>query len=270
MKATLILVALFLSSCATSPERLQKMVDCSKTNEEVNARYKLFSPLSKKEIAARKKINITAYSSLNELSVFSKIVEAVLDAPKNSKMIAVDLRGYNDVDLGNIVISKIKTDDELEHVLKSSRYKYDQGFFALINFNSESVTIAPPLYHKFFAKSKISLRQDLNDVELVINVSDSGNVSGNMKFSPNQKVSILADRIFQPYRVDLRETDNYQFLFDDKWIMSVYSITDSQLCGGKKTTGLFKYVNNKNGTITNQKFDRSFAACYTDPSGDKF
>ena len=117
----------------------------------------------------------------------------------------------------------------------------------MINFGKDGVTIMAPPSQNQFKRKKIA-RKDLFGAELVINVSNSNSVHGNMKFSKNQKVSIIADNVKNPYRLDVREASNMQHNFNDKWIMSLYGIEGSNLDGGKDTTGLFKFVNNKNTT----------------------
>src|SRR3989338_1283723 len=263
----LILILLAGQSCvAIHNQFLKNSVDCEKSSSELNARQDLFGKLARKEIARRKKIDLTTYSALNHPSVFSKIVEAVKNAEKNARFIPVDLRYYEHVSLGNIKITNL-SQSWLDAFLKTS--KYSQTFFALINFNSEKITIAPPIFDKDFERQEI-LRDDLAASEIVLDVSHAKRLSGNMKFSSGQKVSIIANQIKTPYRLDLREASNMQFNLDRKWIMSVYSINGSSLSGGKDTTGFFRFVNNKNAQIKLDKFNRSTVACYIDANGAKF
>lgn len=240
--------------------------DCNEIFFEINQRHQLFLDLFDQEIKKRQKQSLPTTSKINEDSVFSKIIQAVKDAPLNSKLIAVDLRYYKKVDLGNIVVSNIKP-SLLSTFLKTS--KYSQGYFALINFNKAQIKYFPVLVNKNFSASQID-RNDLEEVELVFNVSNSKEISGNMKFSPNMQVSIIADNISKPYRLDLRESSNMQFNLDKKWLMNFYSFENSQLIGGKITTGYFKFVNNKNSQIKIHKFKRSTAKCYVEANDPKF
>jgi hypothetical protein len=269
MQLRIIIIALiFLQSCSTISIGTPKEIDCREMNKELNLRYSLFNKLTAKEIKKRRKISVTTFSPLDQLSVFSQIYKAAESAPQNARMLAVDLRYYQSVNLGNIVISNVVRDNFLPLVMKNS--KHSQGSFALINFNSESVSLFPPSMAEIFPKTKIN-RGDLEDVEVVINVSNSGDIEGNIKIAPDQKISIIADHITKPYRLDMREYSNLQYHLNDKWIMSVYSIENNDLQGGKDTTGFFKLVNNKaTKNIKLDRFDRSLVSCYTDISGPKF
>jgi len=252
-----------LSSCVTF--RYQK-TDCSKIENELKARYELLPKLSNKEIQRRKKINLPTVSRLDEESVFSKIVAAV--KREKSELVPVDLRFYHDVSLGNIIVSSLPSEELLNLFLFSS--KYSQGNFVLINLSQDGVFVVPPKNNKIFPKQKIATG-DFSRTELVLAVSDSRQISGNMKFTAGQKISLLASNIKIPYRVDLREASNLQFHLGQQWIMSVYDISGSAIYGGKDTAGYFQIVNNKNVRSVNlQKFDKSTVACYTDDTQLKF
>ncbi len=270
MKFIFVIFAILMQSCAILP-KLITVVDCSEINAELGSRYSLFSEVAGEEVKKRSEVNVETVSALEEFSVVSEIVKSIKSAEKNAKLIPVDLRHYKNVSLGNIIISNISSDRLLEFFLKTS--KFSQGFFTIINFNKDAVTIVPPTAAESFVKNlkreKID-RGDLSSAELVLNVSDSQHLGGNMKFPSNQKISIIADRITMPYRLDVREASNMQFNRNQQWVMSVYSIEESSLIGGKDTTGLFKFVNNKNTKeIKLDKFTGSRAACYTDPSNKK-
>ncbi|MFT6077850.1 MAG: hypothetical protein ACJA02_000389 [Myxococcota bacterium] len=268
MKKKLILFSLviFLQSCVFIPKEHQRP-DCSKIDQELDLRYSLFSKLSKKEISKRQKINVPTYSALNDLSVFSKIIEAVLDSPNNARMIPIDLRHYRNVELGNIIFSN-KKNRWLNTSLNTS--KYSQGFFVLINFSDDSITIASPPDSPFWNNQKIATK-NLQNTEIILNVSDSKSIISNMKFAPNMKVSIIADRISDPYRLDFREMSNMQFNLKNRWIMPLYSIEDSSVVGGKNTAGFFKFVNNRNTKQMDlHKFYKSEVGCYRDSGGKKF
>lgn len=256
---------IFLQSCNSIPKI---NTNCNKIDQEVSKRYSLFKDLNQIEIQKRSGVNVPSYSKLKDLSVFSQIVNSVKKAKLNSKLIAVDLRNYNSVNLGNIVISNIKSDLSLNLFLKTS--KYSQGFFALINFGQDKITIMSPDKPKHFDKVQIN-RSDLQDVELVFNLKNSNEILSNMKFSKNQKVSLLARNIKNPFRLDLRESSNGQFNLGQKWIMSVYDISKSEIKGGKKTSGYYLYVNNDNvKNIKLHKFNKSKVACYSNSGGFKF
>ncbi len=264
-KILIVSTLIFLSSCSIFSIEKNNF-DCQEVDREIELKRSLFKKLTNKELNQRSKIEVPTVSPLNKLSVFSEIVKEVKNAKKNQKFIAVDLRGYKKVDLGNIVISNSSPTLLYKH-LKTS--KFSQGFFALININSKSINIYPPEINKIFKKEKIK-RGDLEDLEIIINVSNSEHIDGNMKFSLGQKFSLIADNISKPYRLDLREASNMQFNLNRKWIMNLYSIENNKLEGGKITTGLFKYINNKNSKILIHKFDNSSAYCYKDSNGQKF
>ncbi|MFT5703966.1 MAG: hypothetical protein ACJAZX_000241 [Rickettsiales bacterium] len=264
-KILAIFLVLIIQSCVSLPLE-HKNIDCSRIDAELDIRYSLFSELSAKEIASRKEISLPNYSELGKDSVLSKIIDAVLEAPNNSKIVPVDLRYYKIVGLGNIIISNSE-DSGLDLTLQTS--KYAQGFFALINFSENFITIAPPPKSEFW-NQQIIAQKNLNGAEILINVSDSKRIYSNMKFAPNQKISIIADRIIEPYRLDLRELSNMQHNLNNKWIMPLYSLEGSSMNGGKVTTGLFEFVNNKNTKMINlHKFYKSKGICYKDEGGDK-
>ena len=310
MKPILTIILIFsLPSCALIP-KTKIPTNCLAANEELATRYDLFSKISDDEIKKRQSINVPDVAPLDQFSVVYEIIKSIKSAPQNSQLIPIDLRHYNSVGLGNVIISNVQSDAMFKRFLQES--KFAQGFFAIININKKSITIAPPTTQKnlfnnipqslqfdkdllryagspqgeaavtspknkkIYSRSKnlghIKIdRGDLNGVELVINVSDAGDVFGNMKFSGDQKVSIIADRVKKPYRMDLREASNMQFNLNQQWIMPVYSIEESALVGGKDTTGLFKFVNNKNTReIKLDKFYKSSVECYSDVGGKKF
>ena len=134
-----------------------KNTDCKNTKQEIQSRLNLFKGLSSQELKNRRNVKIPSLSSLEDESVFSKIINAIKNSPKNSKYIIVDLRGYKDVDLTNIMISN-ESDFTLTPYLYSS--KYSQGFFSLININESSITMSPPEVFKVFKPQKI-YRPDL-------------------------------------------------------------------------------------------------------------
>ena len=109
-----------------------KNTDCKNTKQEIQTRLKLFKKLSNQDLKNRRNIKLASVSSLEDESVYSKIINAIKNSPKNSPYIAVDLRGYKDVDLTNIMVSN-ESDFTLTPYLYSS--KYSQGFFSLININ---------------------------------------------------------------------------------------------------------------------------------------
>ncbi len=262
-----ILASLIIQSCSFNnlSDNL-KTTDCNNSKQEINFRLKLFKELSKKDLKLRRNIKLASVSSLEDESVFSKIVNAIKNTPKDSKYIVVDLRGYKDVDLTNIMISN-ESDFTLTPYLYSS--KYSQGFFSLININDSSITIAPPEVLKIFKPQKI-YRPDLIQSEIVLNVSNSETVFGNMKFSKDIKFSLIADNIKNPYRLDLREASNMQFNLNRKWIMPVYSLENSSIEHSKITTAFVQFINNKNSKISLKKFSKSLDKCYIEDGTNKF
>jgi hypothetical protein len=258
---------IILQSCNTFPKI---NTNCGKINKIVSERYSLFKKLDQSEIIKRSNISVPTYSKLEELSVFTKIVQSVKNSKKNTKLITVDLRNYKSVNLGNIVISNTPSDLSLNLFLKTS--KYSQGFFALINFGKDKITLLSPTLTpnnggEYFKKQIIN-RSDLQDTELVFNVRDSREIFANMKFNEKQKISLLARNIKKPFRLDLREASNNQYNLGQKWIMSVYDISNSEIDGGKKTSGYYLYVNNNDvRDIKLHKFNKSKVACYSNPGG---
>ena len=262
-----VIIILFLQSCASfyAPK---KEIDCSLIDQEINMRQLLFKKLDKQEILRRSKIDVPSSSALNELSVFSEIVNSVKKAPENAKIISVDLRHYRSAALGNIIISNISGSAGLKTAIHSS--KYSQGFFPMINFGDDFISIFPATTNKLFKNQRI-LRGDLKDVEIVINISGSGSTMGNMKFTKGQKFSLIADNIKEPYSLDLRENSNLQFHLGKKWIMPVYSIKNSKIKSGKDTAGIYWFVDNtKTKGIDITKFNKSEVRCYKDENGAKF
>jgi len=243
-----------------------KNTDCNNTKQEIQTRLKLFKSLSNQELKNRRNVKIPSVSRLEDESVFSKIINAIKNSPKNSPYIAVDLRGYKDVDLTNIMISN-ESDFTLTPYLYSS--KYSQGFFSLININESSITIAPPEVLQAFKPQKI-YRPDLAESEIVLNVSDSESVFGNMKFSKDIKFSLIANNIKKPYRLDLREASNMQFNLNRQWIMPVYSLENSTIEYSKITTAFIQFINNKNSQISLRKFYKSIGKCYIENDKNKF
>ena len=266
LKNLAIISLIFLQSCNSIPKIYH---DCSKINEELQNRYSLFPNLNQDEINKRSKLDVPTYSELRHLSVFSQIIKSIKNAPPNAKLIPIDLRNYQTVNLGNIIISNIDNDLSLNLFLRTS--KYSQGFFAIVNFGKNKITIFNPTYsEQLFEKEEIN-RTDLQDPELVFNLTDSQNLIANMKFNENQKVSILAKNIAQPFRLDLREASNNQINFGQKWIMSVYDISKSHINGGKQTSGYYLYVNNDEvKSMKLNKFSKSKVSCYSNSSGLKF
>ncbi len=264
---TLLFISTLIQSCSfNNLNESFKKTDCNNSKQEIGIRLKLFKELSKKDLTHRRNIKLPSVSTLEDESVFSKIVNAIKNSPKDSKYIVVDLRGYKDVDLTNIMISN-ESDFTLAPYLFSS--KYSQGYFSLININDSSITIAPPEVLKLFKPQKI-YRPDLIDSEIVINVSNSETIFGNMKFSKDIKFSLIADNIKKPYRLDLREASNMQFNLNRKWIMPVYSLENSSIEQSKITTAFVQFINNKNSKISLKKFYKSLDKCYIEDSANKF
>jgi len=263
----IICFTLAIQSCSFNQfnESLNK-TDCNNTKQEIQTRLNLFKPLSPKELKTRHNIKLHSISRLEDESVFSKIINAIKNSPKNSPYIVVDLRGYKDVDLTNIMISN-ESDFTLTPYLYSS--KYSQGFFSLININESSITIAPPEVFKTFKPQKI-YRPDLVESEIIINVSNSESLFGNMKFSKDIKFSLIANNVKKPYRLDLREASNMQFNLNRKWIMPVYSLENSSIDNSKITTAFIQFINNKNSQISLKKFYKSVGKCYVDKDKNKF
>ncbi|MDA0902583.1 MAG: hypothetical protein O3B09_04150 [Proteobacteria bacterium] len=268
-KKLIIIAIFFLQSCA-SFKSFDKAIDCSTIDEQISLRYSLFDELKADEIKRREAINVDFTSSLDQLSVVSLLVEQLKHSPENSNFISVDLRHYNNVSLGGIIISDIASDASLKIFQKTS--KFSQGFFALINFGEDKITILPPFNLPDSMKSNFKKlvinRSDLNDAEILFNVSNVNLVNGNIKFTARRQVSIIADHVTQPYSIDIREVSNVQYRIDDRWIMPLYSISGSALVNGKITTGLFKFVNNKDvKEISLNRFDKVDVSCYAHPHG---
>jgi len=259
----LLVLILILQSCNSFPDI---NYNCNSSYKELSTRHNLFNKISDSERQSRSKTSLKTNSDLDKNSVLSHIVNSIKAVDRSSDIIPVDLRYYKHVFLGNIIVSNIKSDFALNLFLKTS--KYSQETFSLINFGKEKITIFWPIRSK---KGKyIISRSDLQDVELLINVSGSKNIVSNMKFTKNQEISILAKNIINPFSLDLREASNHQFNTGNKWLMNVYDISNSSIKGGKDTSGYYLYVNNKNSKISIHRFDKSKVQCYFDPYGPKF
>jgi hypothetical protein len=254
-------IVILSSSCSINISRLDKIAtetNCNESSQQIALRKNLFSPLDQKEINRRKKINLPSISQLDEESSVSIILSAIKSAPKDSKFIKVDLRYYNDVDLTNIIFAN-ESDFSLKPYLFTS--KYSQGFFSLINFNENFITILPPEVKKIFSSQKI-YRPDLINSEIVINASNSKVIFGNLKFSKNLKFSLIADSVKDPLKLDLREASNMQFNLNRKWIMPVYSVSNSKVEKSKITTAYVMHINNQNSHVSLDKFYKSVDKCY--------
>ena len=75
---TLIFISLIIQSCSYNNlgDRFKK-TDCNNSKQEIDSRLNLFKELSKKELKRRKNIKLPSVSSLEDESVFSKIVNAI-------------------------------------------------------------------------------------------------------------------------------------------------------------------------------------------------
>ena len=245
---------IFLSSCTYSffdYYSNKSDENCQEIKSELESRYKLFKKLSQDEIKKRKKTDVPSFSNLDQISVFSKIVEAINNSEENSKFIAVDLRYYRNIYLGNIITSNLEPKD-FESFAKKSKHHNDS--YALINLSCKKITLSPSQKDKLFAKHHIK-RSDLSNAEIVINISDAKHIEGNMKFSDNQKISIIADRIHDNYAIDLSKGGIMESLLNKKWIMSIYN---NQEKSASKTRGFFRFVDNNNSKVD---FDKSSKTC---------
>ena len=117
--STLFLSILIQSCSFNNLNDSLKKTDCDNSSQEIKTRIKFFPELSNKELKRRRNLRIPSLSLLEDESVFSKIINAIKNSPKNSKYILVDLRGYKDVDLTNIMISN-ESDFTLTPYLYSS------------------------------------------------------------------------------------------------------------------------------------------------------
>ena len=88
---TYIFASLLIQSCSFNNlgDRF-KATDCNSSKQEIDSRLKLFKELSKKELKIRHNIKLPSVSSLEDESVFSRIVNAIKNTPKDSKYIVVD------------------------------------------------------------------------------------------------------------------------------------------------------------------------------------
>jgi len=260
---TLITLLLTSQSCVRKKISSQDFIaKCQDYKSQTRQYLALFNKINYKELKIRNKTKVPSVSKPEELSVVSKIADAIKNAPKDSKYIAVDLRSYQDVDLTNIIIAK-ESDFTLTPYLYTS--KYSQGYFSLININENSITITPPEALKTFKPYKI-YRPDLKDSEIIINVSDSETIFGNLKFASETKISIIAENIKNPFRLDLREASEMQSNLKKRWTMPLYDIKNSTIVNSKITTGRINVINNDNANISVKKFKNSIIACYSDVS----
>lgn len=261
----IVVVSLFLFSCSTLYKPKKPQINCA-DDSLIKERANLFAPLSKKEIAIRKRIKLDSIMPLDKPSVIAEIIKAINSAPLNAKFITVDLRYYREVDLTNIVFAS-EPDSSLSSYLLTS--KYSQGYFTLFNFGPNNISVFPPEIFQAFKNFKIN-RPDLREAEVVINTNNVRNLFGNLKFAYQRKFSLFSDNIAEPVRLDLREASNMQFNLNDKWIMPVYSLKGTYLKESKISTVQMHYVNNKDSVINNKKFAKSDVSCYLSSNSMKF
>ncbi len=262
----IVFLALLLTSCSTWQKlKTAPQINCSESSL-INERKNLFLPLSKKEIAIRKRIKLDAILPLDKPSMIAEIIKAINSAPFNAKFIAIDLRYYKEVDLTNIIFAS-ESDFNLNSYLLTS--KYSQGYFTLFNFGPNNISVFPPEVFQAFKAFKIN-RPDLREAEIVINANNAKNLFGNLKFSSQRRFSLFSDHISEPVRLDLREASSMQFNLNEKWIMPVYSIKNTHLKESKISTVQMHYVDNEKSIINNKKFANSNASCYLFSSDMKF
>ena len=243
----------------------KSLINCT-DNSLIKERENLFTTLSKKEIAIRKKIKLDSLMPLNKPSVVAKIIEAINSAPLNAKFIAIDLRYYKEVDLTNIIFAN-ESDSNLNSYLLNS--KYSQGYFTLFNFGPNNISVFSPEIFQAFKNFKIN-RPDLREAEVVINTNNAQSLFGNLKFASQRKFSLFSDNIYEAVRLDLREASSMQFNSDAKWLMPVYSFQGTHLKQSKISTVQMNYVNNKDAVINNKKFAKSDVSCYLSSNDMKF
>jgi len=261
----IVIISLFLSSCSSLYKPKKPQLNCA-DDSLLKERANLFSPLSKKEIAIRKKIKLDSIMPLDKPSVVAEIVKAINSAPLNAKFIVIDFRYYKEVDLTNIIFAS-ESDANLNSYLLTS--KYSQGYFTLFNFGPNNISVFSPELFQAFKTFTIN-RPDLREAEVVINVNNARNLFGNLKFSYQRKFSLFSDNIFEPVRLDLREASNMQFNLNNKWIMPVYSLQGTHIKESKISTAQMYYVDNKNSIINNKKFAKSDVSCYLSSGSMKF
>ncbi len=261
----IVVISLFLSSCSSLHQLKKPQINCL-DDALLKERVNLFLPLSKKEIAIRKKIKLDSLMPLDKPSAVAEIIKAINAAPLNAKFIVVDLRYYKEVDLTNIIFAS-ESDNNLSSYLLTS--KYSQGYFTLFNFGPNHISVFPPEIFQAFKTFKIN-RPDLREAEIVINVNNARNLFGNLKFSYQRKFSLFSDNIFEPVRLDLREASNMQFNLNNKWIMPVYSLQGTHIKESKISTVQMYYVDNKDAILNNKKFTKSDASCYLSADSMKF
>jgi hypothetical protein len=261
----IVIISLFFSSCSSLHKAKEPKLNCL-DDSLLKERANLFLPLSKKEIAIRKKIKLDSLMPLDKPSAVAEIIKAINSAPLNAKFIVVDLRYYKEVDLTNIIFAS-ESDTNLSSYLLTS--KYSQGYFTLFNFGPNHISVFPPEIFQAFKTFKIN-RPDLREAEVVINANNTRNLFGNLKFSYQRKFSLFSDNIFEPVRLDLREASNMQFNLNNKWIMPVYSLQGTHLKESKISTVQMYYVDNKNSVINNKKFAKSDVSCYLSSNNMKF
>jgi hypothetical protein len=258
MKNVIIILLLSFSSCVTIKNTSEKTYN-AKIKDIYQERVILFPKLSQKEIEKRKNESLPTFNNNwnSKNSVASIIKSSIIDSiNRNNKFIAIDLRYYKSVGLGNIMFSTIK-DKDLNDFLYFS--KFDQQFFILFNFSKDQITIVngketPYDFDILYIKGNVK------DKEIIFNVSNSKSVQCNIKFTPQKPIfSFLADNI-KMAPCDIREISNslQNFFYNIKsldyiggdWNMKLFSINGSNYAhnGGtpKFTHGLIENIMNEN------------------------
>lgn len=279
----------FLSSCAIFQDK--KPVNATRYNPEIlkilQKKKSYFPKLSKKEIKRRASIALPTFNGnwQDQKNVAVIVKNAIENSIKSkSDVIAIDLRYYKEIGLGNIIFSNI-ADKNLEDFKESS--KFNQQFFILFNFSEEKISVStgsktPHQFTEFYIKGSIEKK------EIIFNVSNAKLVKCNNKFTPKSpKISFIADNISKA-RCDIREPANFlqstiYFLktFNSdlfgRWQMNLISINNSNYAydGGspKFTGGVIKNTMNqdvKNLNMAVFKDMNEDGIKYYDNQGKKF
>lgn len=279
------------------------------------------STLSEEELEFRRE------QTLDTNKIMAKIAQAVeKNKETNDNLIYVDLRGYT-INAGNLmltsfedkmVVDQVKKEENDLHVVhhgfkithkhtdpqplieifkRDDCSKYgDQQLFPLMNFGDQKLSFHIGSKTGMTSSEFSSIEGNFHGKEIVFNFADANIDSGNWKLAPNQRVSILADRISE-FNLDIREVSSIgqamkfqvrsqngdlvkgaglnpfaiELFSTENAMVAVGNAGEGRDLGAKITNGKINYVDNE-GTKENYytlQGDPSHTK-YNDENGPKF
>lgn len=259
--------------------------------KELEKRIQLFPKLDEKEIERRSKIILNRDDNIvdNRESILEAMVKILQATEPNASYIKFDFRYYQKAHFSSMIFSNI-SDYWLSYFLNFS--KFSQGWFILFNINQSGIkiiqgskvndldNISDITIQKEYGYSTYNLKTlGLKNTEYILNVSHIKNqdlnekvVWTNFKFNhQGNPYSIIAENV-SGLNLDLRAASTYQEIMAKisssyLFTISIYSLKDSNLNGGKETSGYYKYVDNRGMTGYLDKFQDNIVANYSEPNG---